>query len=308
MVSDVSARPVSRLDLVSTVRPLTGSGFRSGPDFICIGMPKAGTAWLYDQLQHHPDFWMPPVKEVNYLLGGPRTMKNTLRQLARSRKKLQAGKQLDAQAHSFLEEAAVAADEPRSLESYASLFRHKGELLSGDVSPKYCSLEAGDIAEIARHLPKTKILLLIRDPVARLWSGLSMLNRKGKLDLAVLENEATFRSFLAKKGAEERMFPTAVLDRWRQHAPALQFRFFLLDDIQSSPDEVRRDLLIFLGADPEKQSGELSASHNRKSAAPKLAMPEFARAVLVEHFANELRKCAEQLGGAAERWPACYGL
>src|SRR5690242_1247128 len=38
-----------------------------GPDFISVGMPKAGTGWLYDQLKHHPDFWIPPVKELNYL-------------------------------------------------------------------------------------------------------------------------------------------------------------------------------------------------------------------------------------------------
>ena len=38
-----------------------------GPDFICIGMQKAGTGWAYDQLQYHPDFWMPPVKEIHYL-------------------------------------------------------------------------------------------------------------------------------------------------------------------------------------------------------------------------------------------------
>ena len=32
---------------------------RSGPDFICIGMQKAGTRWLYQQLRGHPEFWMP---------------------------------------------------------------------------------------------------------------------------------------------------------------------------------------------------------------------------------------------------------
>jgi hypothetical protein len=38
----------------------------SGPDFLCIGMQKAGTAWLYDQLETHPDFWMPPLKELHF--------------------------------------------------------------------------------------------------------------------------------------------------------------------------------------------------------------------------------------------------
>ena len=46
-------------------RPLP-EGPDSGPDFLCIGAQKGGTRWLYDQLQIHPDFWMPPVKELHY--------------------------------------------------------------------------------------------------------------------------------------------------------------------------------------------------------------------------------------------------
>src|SRR2546423_15689927 len=38
----------------------------AGPDFICIGAQKAGTGWLYEQLRNHPDFWMPPMKELHY--------------------------------------------------------------------------------------------------------------------------------------------------------------------------------------------------------------------------------------------------
>src|SRR3954451_6343376 len=37
-----------------------------GPDFICIGAQKAGTGWLYEQLRAHPDFWVPPIKELHY--------------------------------------------------------------------------------------------------------------------------------------------------------------------------------------------------------------------------------------------------
>jgi hypothetical protein len=57
----------------------------SGPDFICIGMQKAGTGWLFDQLQYHPDFWMPPIKEIHYLDRDPPVMGNALKLLAKSR-------------------------------------------------------------------------------------------------------------------------------------------------------------------------------------------------------------------------------
>ena len=37
-----------------------------GPDFICIGAPKAGTTWIYKHLAAHPDVWIPLVKELHY--------------------------------------------------------------------------------------------------------------------------------------------------------------------------------------------------------------------------------------------------
>src|SRR5205085_9115453 len=39
---------------------------RLGPDFLCMGAQRAGTGWLYEQLRNHPDFWMPPLKELHY--------------------------------------------------------------------------------------------------------------------------------------------------------------------------------------------------------------------------------------------------
>jgi hypothetical protein len=53
-----------------------------GPDFICIGMQKAGTGSLFDQVQYHPDFWMPPEKVHNYLLENPSQLRNVQQRLA----------------------------------------------------------------------------------------------------------------------------------------------------------------------------------------------------------------------------------
>src|SRR4051794_11487807 len=36
------------------------------PHFLCIGAQKAGTSWLFVQLQQHPQVWMPPVKELHF--------------------------------------------------------------------------------------------------------------------------------------------------------------------------------------------------------------------------------------------------
>jgi hypothetical protein len=50
------------------------------------------------------------------------------------------------------------------------LFRHKGNLLSGDITPAYSELEEDVISEFARVLPDTKAVLIVRDPVSRACS------------------------------------------------------------------------------------------------------------------------------------------
>ena len=37
-----------------------------GPDFICLGAQKAGTAWLSQCLQAHPNLWNPGIKELHF--------------------------------------------------------------------------------------------------------------------------------------------------------------------------------------------------------------------------------------------------
>src|SRR5438309_7414307 len=45
---------------------LNGFAGHACPDFLCVGAQKAGTTWLYRELESHPDFWMPPLKELHY--------------------------------------------------------------------------------------------------------------------------------------------------------------------------------------------------------------------------------------------------
>ena len=47
-----------------------------GPDFICLGAQKAGTAWLSQCLQTHPDLWNPGIKELHFLDKAKFTGKN----------------------------------------------------------------------------------------------------------------------------------------------------------------------------------------------------------------------------------------
>ncbi len=96
------------------------------PDFLCVGAQKGGTSWLYRQLESHPDFWMPPVKELHYLNSLNRT------------RRFHPPRCRDQRDASFLDSMKnLSALSHIDLENYGRLFEHKGSLISGDISPAY---------------------------------------------------------------------------------------------------------------------------------------------------------------------------
>lgn len=283
------------------------------PDFICIGMQKAGTDWLYDQLLHHPDFWMPPIKEFHYLdrRGMPKVGRaEKLLNLTPKRleKRFANRRPWDESDYAFLREA-ITMEGPLDLKRYANLFRFKGNLLSGDITPGYSAIGEDMIAEVNRALPGLKIILLIRDPVARAWSQISMANRHDNFDANLIEKPQSLAAFLEDSElVGDRSFPTRIARRWMRAGPNLDLRWFFFDDIEQRPQMARSDILKFLGADPEKTSGELDPSFNRKASVSKLPLTPELQAVVVAHFAQELEACADFFGGPAAGWPAKYGL
>jgi hypothetical protein len=282
-----------------------------GPDFICIGMAKAGTGWLFDQLQHHPDFWMPPVKEIRYLNRSVPKLETAKEKLERIRDRKGPSALSIANADpkvAFLQEAVSLADQPMNLRKYASLFRFKGDLLSGDITPGYNRLGEAIIGELARELPKVKVILLVRDPISRAWSHLSMLSRQNKLDASTLNNAAKFTDFFVASNMRDASFPTEIAKRWSSFAELGQFRYFFFDEIVAEPDKARHDILCYLGGEPTKGSWGLPAGFNRKASKAKVVLTEPVRAVLVEQFKDEIRACAEIFGGYAIEWAAQYGI
>ena len=140
------------------------------PDFLCVGAQKGGTSWLYRQLEPHPDFWMPPLKELHYLDNLNRT------------KRFRPPRTRDERDVCFLESIKnLSAQSYIDFESYGQLFRHKGPLLSGDISPAYSTLSDEIIERVVNYFPNLKVIFLARDPVERAWSQLSMGVRLGMI-------------------------------------------------------------------------------------------------------------------------------
>jgi len=270
---------------------------RPGPDFLCIGAHKAGSTWLYQQLDSHPDFWMPPVKELHYL-----------DQLSRVQRA--AGPRCrDERDRRFLERLQSLSAEPGiDLENYGRLFEPKASLLSGDISPNYSTLGNKVIRQVVGYFPNLKVMFLARDPVERVWSHLSMEVHYRQIEPFDVTNIDEVNRNLLRRGMLLRSYPSAVVARWKRYVHPAQFRVYFFDDLQSNPAELRRSILYFLGADPDKPGSRLTADYNSWTKMEKLPLTDKVRSRLAKFFKKELKTCAARLGGPAREWPARYGF
>jgi len=185
--------------------------------FICIGSTKCGTTWLHSQLQRHSNVHMPPGKEIHYWewVRSPHladtTISNRFAQLelpgvesiVRVASALSQPVRNKALRLSKLRSMLKSRYSNDHSEYVSYLFDNSGEAkVVCDFTPNYVLLNRRTFSEILNIYPNVKFLLLMRDPVERLWSSVKFENRK-----AVARGECT-KSFLYQR------FCDAALDRF----------------------------------------------------------------------------------------------
>lgn len=126
---------------------------------IIAGQPKAGSTSVYDWLSCHPAFRPSRIKEARFFLDADYP--------------IPSGVRFDG----------------TNLDRYPDLFnKTDGDILL-DASPDYMYCQ--NFAEVARLLPKAKLVLLQRDPVERLVSWYRYAAQRG-----FLGHGATFEQFM----------------------------------------------------------------------------------------------------------------
>jgi len=267
------------------------------PDFLCVGAQKGGTTWLYQQLDSHPDFWMPPIKELHYFDKLSRVQRPSPPRCRDERdlRFLESIKSLSAKPH-------------MDLENYARLFEPKASLLSGDISPSYSTLSNQVIRRVVEYFPALKVIFLARDPVERVWSHLSMEVHYRQIEPFEVTDVDQVNRNLLRRGMRLRSYPSEIVARWKRYVHPDRFRIYFFDDLQRNPTELRRSILHFLGADPEKPIRRLTADYNDWAGMEKLPFTDKVRSHVARFFKKELKTCARRLGGPARDWPARYGF
>jgi hypothetical protein len=285
------------------------------PDFIGIGAQKAGTTWLGRNLQAHPELWMPRLKEVHYFDEKIHEPKNAPLRLARRvfgggaanrRWRSQVGRRTKKHLEKFSGEdfwwdLKYYAGAPND-GWYASLFEPGRGRMVGEITPAYSTLDRDVVARVHGLMADAKIILMMRNPMERVWSQTVMSFDRGKdrsIDAAT--EEELLRHF-GGEGARRRTDYLRTLETWGAFYPPERIFVGFLEDVHFFPEELLRAVYGFLGVDPSFEPPRADSKvHTRSTgSAPARPMAHLARSYLAENAALERR-----FGGYASFWRFC---
>ncbi len=250
----------SRIEKPLQRRGALRTGHLRLPDFLGVGAQKAGTTWLAENLRRHPGLFLPERKELHYF---------------------------DESFH-------------RPLASYARHFEPAGSRVAGEITPAYAVLDDARLDFVARVLPGVRAVYLLRDPVARAWSGVVMeCATLPGIDPASID-PARWREHARAPHVLGRSRHLEAIGRWERTVRPGHLHLAFYDDIARDPAGVLAEVHRFLGVEPDLDAPP--AIRERVNAGPGLAMPDEVRETLVAELADELRALADRFGGPAEDW------
>ena len=192
------------------------------PNFFIVGAAKSGTTSLYKHLNEHPDIWMPAVKEPH-----------------------------------FFGEHRPPGLRYSSKQDYLNLFGEvDGQPAVGEASTAYLYSKTAS-TEIAEFNPQAKIIVVLRNPVARAYS-LYWHNVRAGVEpesfekALVLEEERVgngwrygFHYVTSGMYAEQ-------IQRYLSVFPSTQIKIVLFEELHFSVLGVVRELFSFLGVSPDQ--------------------------------------------------------
>ncbi len=200
------------------------------PDFLIVGAPKSGTTAVAAALARHPEVYVSPQKEPKFLSSDA------------------VAQPLKGPGDSIVDALRV-----RDLDTYRRLFRGaKGARAVGEASVDTLFYHRTTIPRIRRLLGSPRIVVLLRDPVARAYSAWKQLVRDGR-------ETASFEEGLARESRSETsqwefMWSYVDVGRYADQLAAFTDAFpsvhvVLHDELRRDPARELRGTTEFLGVD-----------------------------------------------------------
>lgn len=289
------------------------------PDFLGIGVTKAGTTWLWTQLIKHPDVWMTPAKELHYFDRSVSYPTVNILATTHLRDRLAGSENWDrSQIVLGLGRIlySVLRVKPRNAlwwsrwtfgnyddSWYVSLFDDaEASQVCGEITPGYAILKIEDILRIRNINPGVRLILMIRDPIERAWSGLRHNVARGK---AI--NWASERDVLARLGKEDvalRGDYERIVDNYLAVFDSSQLLVCFYDAISSDPGGLLAAITDFLDISPLRL-GERELM-KRVNVSPERPIPDSVKRILVAQYTPFIGRAARRFGSYAAQWELRY--
>lgn len=285
----------------------------NGPQFLGIGAPRSGTTWLYERLSEHPDFKLPPFKELHYFDRDKRyPSPNTLcedrvikrfanpywrRQFIHTCGSIVLGQRSVSNVMWYLKYFFSKYDD----QWYLSLFDHKAGIC-GEITPAYMLLTDTDVERIYELTPNIKTVFFLRDPLTRTWSSYRKnFLRKGKS----LPDLSSIRTYLDGLGMSQRANYIDALNRYQTYSQPGRMLVGFLDAIEEQPLQTLQEVVSFLGGDISKVAENCSV-HKASNASPSLDMPDEIKTQLCTKYRSLITELSDRFGGYCTRWMNRY--
>ncbi|MCA8868723.1 MAG: sulfotransferase [Rhodobacteraceae bacterium] len=278
--------------------------------FICFGSQRGGTTWLSSQIRNHPDCSFPYRKELRYLdpLYYHPYRKVQMKRIFEFQEKLAelgSPENLPLQknnAHELRWWARYAFVSKSECDDmwYESLFEHcDPSKVTGDFSPDYSLLPPKGVKHLRTVAPHAKLIFLIREPVDRLWSGVTYAVRTRK-DLSLEQ-----KSNLAHKNLDKPMqnafsdYPK-IIRNFELQFPKNRILYLFHDEISLNPYEILRQTCSHLDIDfDESYFPEISQKIN---SSPVIEMDPDIKIETTRRYISTLKWLSNRFGGHATRW------
>jgi Sulfotransferase family len=226
---------------------MSGGARRADPNFFIVGAARCGTTSLFAALSRHGDIYCCPVKEPNYfafdLTGERRVVLDARRQ----------GILIERPIGGMLAAPRVAITTDYA--AYLGLFdRWSGQKAVGEASTSYLPSRVA-AREIAGRFPEARIIVVLRDPVARAHSEYLMHRQIGSVRGTFREAIAPELAAVARGARDMRGMVLSGLyarqvERYLAHFRREQILFLLFDELARRPRRVLEKIFHHLGVDP----------------------------------------------------------
>ena len=118
------------------------------PNFLIVGAAKAGTTALHEYLQQHPQIYMTPTKETNFLAFEGEVLN------------------FHGPGDESLQDFSIT-----DLKTYQAEFQQvTNELAIGEACPSYLYLPKA-AKRIKQYIPDTRLIAILRNPVERAYAN-----------------------------------------------------------------------------------------------------------------------------------------